>query len=80
MAPPAPPVLPADVAALAERIEACEHFSGEDPYDAERAAFLRKQVEASCPGNDATLANLSGKYAKDATVAAKLGALKNENQ
>lgn len=75
---PVHPVLPADVAALAKRIEVCEHFSGEDPYDAERAAVLRKQVEANCLGNDAMLAKLSGKYASDPAVAAKLGALNNE--
>ena len=63
--------LPDDVAALAERIAACEHFAGEEAYDAERGAFLRKQVAASCTGNAAALARLRKKYAGD-TAAARL--------
>lgn len=67
--------IPADVVQLSDRIEACDHFSGEDPYDADRAAFLRKQVEATCPGNDATLQRLRAKYAGDVAILKKLSAL-----
>jgi hypothetical protein len=65
----------AEVARLAERIEACEHFAGEEPYDAARAAELRKQVEANCPGNDAELARLRSKYAADRKMTRQLEAL-----
>ena len=68
---PAGAKLPDDVAALAERIAACEHFAGEEAYDAERGKFLREQVAASCTGNAAALARLRKKYAGD-TAAARL--------
>ncbi|WP_309752427.1 hypothetical protein [Novosphingobium sp.] len=67
--------LPADVAALTERIAACEHFAGEEPYDAERGKFLREQVAASCTGNAAALARLRKKYAGDAAAARHLAGL-----
>lgn len=65
----------AEVARLAKRIEACEHFAGEEPYDAERAAELRRQSEANCPGNEAELKRLRGKYAADRKVTQQLDAM-----
>ena len=67
--------LPDDVAALAERIAACEHFAGEEAYDAERGKFLREQVVASCTGNAAALARLRKKYAGDPAAARLLAGL-----
>jgi hypothetical protein len=64
--------LPADVARFIERLEGCEHFSGEPPYDAERAAFLQRNIEELCPGNDVTLAAMRRKYAGNPAVIERL--------
>ncbi|MEY4952890.1 MAG: hypothetical protein RL299_1314 [Pseudomonadota bacterium] len=66
----------AEVTRLAQRIEACEHFAGEEPYDAARAAELRQQVEANCPGNEAELARLRARHAKDPALTKRLDRLK----
>lgn len=68
--------LPDDVAVLTERIAQCEHFAGEEAYDAERGRFLREQVAASCTGNAAALARLRQKYAADPATARHLKGLK----
>jgi hypothetical protein len=80
--PPAPPPAnapspepAAEVARLTQRIEACQHFAGEEPYDAARAAELRRQTQANCPGNAEELARLRGKYAADRTMTQQLEAL-----
>jgi hypothetical protein len=40
---------PRKVAAFIERRANCNHFAGEEPYDAERAAYLRKTIrELKC--------------------------------
>ena len=72
---PAEAKLPDDVAALTERIAQCEHFAGEEAYDAERGKFLREQVAASCTGNAAALARLRKKYAADPATAGHLKGL-----
>lgn len=60
---------------LAKRIEACEHFAGEEPYDAARAAELRQQVEANCPGNQAELARLRRQHAANPAIKRQLDRL-----
>ena len=41
--------IPSDIADYLHRTLACGHFSGEEPYDAERKAFLEKtQKELRC--------------------------------
>lgn len=77
--PPAPPPAAtpsadpaAEVARLAQRIEACQHFAGEEPYDAARAAELRQQVESNCPGNAEELARLRARYASDPALTKRL--------
>lgn len=67
--------LPPEVTRLSERIASCEHFAGEEPYDAERAAFLRRQIAATCPGNAAELQRLRQKYAANPAAAKHLSAL-----
>lgn len=63
--------LPADVAAFRKRREECDHFRGEEPYDAERAAELRKALDRTCKGTDAELASLRRRHAGEkATIAA----------
>lgn len=80
---PAPPLAAtpspdpiSEVAQLAKRIEACEHFAGEEPYDAARAAELRQQVEANCPGNEAELARLRAKHAGNPALIKRLDELR----
>lgn len=62
------PALPADVEAFVARRESCEHFRGEDPYDAERAAYLEHAIDESCRGTDSALAELKVKYKDSAEV------------
>ena len=54
------------------RRESCEHFRGEDPYDAERAAYLERAVAELCRGTDRQLADLKLKYRGSAEVEAAL--------
>ena len=73
VAPPkAPGTLPADVTAFKVRRDDCDHFRGEEPYDADRAAFLRVAVNRTCDGADAELAALRRRYAGDGIVLATL--------
>ena len=60
--------LPDDVAAFIEMREACDHFRGEDPYDAEREAFLLRMMKETCIGTDAELARLREAHAGNAVV------------
>lgn len=82
-APPAAkpsPAPAAEVARLARRIEACEHFAGEEPYDAARAEELRKQAQANCPGNEAELARLRRQHAADPATKRQLDRLGQQQQ
>lgn len=72
---PAPPDaggVPADVAALIERWEMCQHWAGEEPYDEERRQEILRGIAASCPGNEDTRAALERRYADRPDVLAKL--------
>ena len=53
----------ADVVAFRQRRDECDHFRGEEPYDAKRAAFLRAALARTCKGTDAELAALRKRYA-----------------
>ena len=64
--------LPADIAAFRERRDACDHFRGEDAYDAKRAAFLAAEVTKACAGTDRALADLRERYAGNAGALAAL--------
>ncbi len=64
----APEGLPRDVRAFVARHEACEHFLGEEPYDAARARELARNVKSLCTGSDAKLARLKRKYAGHAAI------------
>ena len=46
------PPLPAEVIAFRDRRDACDHFRGEDPYDAKRGAFLAAEMARTCTGTD----------------------------
>jgi hypothetical protein len=67
-----PGALPQDVAAFVADRDACDHFRGEEPYDAKRAAFLASALERLCTGSDRKLAALRARYAADARILARL--------
>ncbi len=52
--------------------DGCDHFRGEDPYDAERRAFIQENIDELCRGTDARLAMLRRRYANDPSVIAAL--------
>jgi hypothetical protein len=64
--------LPADVARYVERRDLCDHFRGEEPYDAQRRKFLEQRTRRYCTGADAKLAGLKGKYRGRSEVMSKL--------
>ncbi len=52
--------------------DGCDHFRGEEPYDAERRAYIEDNVRQLCSGTDARLADLRRRYRSDAEVIAAL--------
>jgi hypothetical protein len=64
--------MPTDVARFIERRDLCDHFRGEEPYDAERGAFLKFQIDKYCKGSDRQLATLKRKYERQKDVLSKL--------
>lgn len=55
--------MPKDVVALIERIAQCNHWSGEEPYDKERAEQIRKGVKkAGCGSLDSQEQSIEQKY------------------
>ena len=64
--------LPPDVVAFHEKRSLCDHFRGEEPYDAQRAAFLKAELARTCAGSDQALANMRQRYAADPKVIASL--------
>lgn len=64
--------LPDDVARYLERRELCDHWRGEEGYDADRQAEIQWGLCQSCPGSDAGLARLKGKYRADKGILDRL--------
>ena len=62
------PDYPSDVEEFIDRREICDHFRGEEPYDADRAKFLADQIKETCSGTDKELRNLKQRYADDDTI------------
>ena len=52
--------------------DGCDHFRSEEPYDAERRAFIQENIVELCHGTDARLAMLRRRYADDPSVMAAL--------
>lgn len=48
--------------------DSCDHFRGEEPYDAERRAYLQENIAELCIGTDARLAMLRHRYAGNPAV------------
>jgi hypothetical protein len=64
--------LPRDIAQFMERRDACDHFRGEEPYDAGRRKLLEDKTRQLCTGTDRKLAALKLKYKNQAKVLVKL--------
>ena len=71
----APAGMPAEVDALVARWQLCQHWGGEEPYDAARRAEIEQGVADSCTGNDETRAALEQRYADRPEVMTRLRAL-----
>ncbi|MEI8326206.1 MAG: hypothetical protein WCH44_12745 [Betaproteobacteria bacterium] len=65
-------VLPADVAQFVQRRDLCDHFRGEEPFDAERRAFLAMRLREFCTGTDRQFEALRAKYQDNEDVMSKL--------
>jgi hypothetical protein len=63
---------PRDVTAFVEQFTSCEHFSGEEAYDVQRARFIKSQIQATCLGLAPKLRALKRKYRHDKIVSAQL--------
>ena len=57
--------LPADMQAHAEHAELCEHFAGEEPYDADRRKQIEDAIEANCTPLKAALPGLIAAHGAD---------------
>lgn len=63
---------PQEVTAFMVDRDGCDHFRGEEPYDAERRAYIAENIAELCQGSDARLAMLRRRYAGDKSVTAAL--------
>jgi hypothetical protein len=64
--------VPADVARFVERRDLCDHFRGEEPYDAARRKFLEAKTREFCAGTDKELARLKARYGTRPDLMGKL--------
>ena len=64
--------LPPAIVAFQKQRDACDHLRGEDPYDKQRAAFLKAQLTKTCKGTDRALAALRKRFAQDPGALAAL--------
>ncbi len=52
--------------------DSCDHFRGEEPYDAARRAYIVENIAELCRGTESPLALLRQRYASDPSVTAAL--------
>ena len=57
--------LPQDISAFSNKVEMCLHFSGEEPYDRQRAKELERNVKKYCRRLKQQNQQLRQKYAKN---------------
>ncbi|WHO38033.1 hypothetical protein PMI04_015910 [Sphingobium sp. AP49] len=67
-----PEPFPAEVTAFMVDRDSCDHFRGEEPYDAERRAYIEESIAELCTGTDVKLATLRHRYDKVPEVIAAL--------
>lgn len=72
------PGYPFDVEEFIDRREICDHFRGEEPYDADRAKFLAEQIIKTCTGTDRELQELKQKYKDDDDILELLNGFEKE--
>ncbi len=59
------------------RRDQCDHFRGEEPYDAARAREIAAKVKQYCTGTDRELRRLRKRYAHDPHVLERLRRFEN---
>jgi hypothetical protein len=64
--------MPGDVQHFIARYEDCEHWTGEEPYDADRGNEITAAIEETCRGIDARLRDLKTRYHASPDIAAAL--------
>lgn len=64
--------MPEDVRKLVDDYDTCEHFAGEEPYDADRRNEIEVAVAQYCTPAPARLAKLMQRYRNDAHISAWL--------
>lgn len=64
--------LPRSAAAYVTKRDQCDHWRGEDPYDAARASEINAKVRKLCTGTDSELAKLRRRYHANKRVMAAL--------
>ncbi|MBB6366091.1 hypothetical protein FHR56_001204 [Xanthomonas sacchari] len=57
--------MPAPIRDFVARQDTCNHFAGEEPYDAARRRELEKAMATYCDGNEQTWAKLRAQYRQD---------------
>ncbi|MCC6595169.1 MAG: hypothetical protein IT477_01520 [Rhodanobacteraceae bacterium] len=68
----APGLLAPEVMRFIQRRDSCDHFRGEEAYDAARREFLLLRVREHCTGSDAELAALKARYKDQPAVMERL--------
>lgn len=64
--------VPHDVREFVVDAQACAHFSGEEPYDAERRIFLESRIRKSCNGLDERKHLLDRRYRRSEGIRAMI--------
>lgn len=64
--------LPQAIIAFQQRRDECDHLRGEEPYDQQRAAFLKAALAKACKGSDQALAALRKRFAQHPEALAAL--------
>ena len=57
--------LPKDVRDFVARRDICQHFLGEEPYDAERRRYLEEAIRENCSGTEKRYQSLRKRYERD---------------
>ena len=70
--------VPNHVRAFVVDAQACTHFSGEEPYDEKRRAFLEKALRNSCDDLDERKQRLIRRYRSSAEVVALIAEASSE--
>ena len=60
--------VPQDIQRFQKERDLCDHFRGEEGYDADRRKFLAEQVKTYCTNTDASLKTLKLKYKDNKTI------------